>query len=595
MNSRSLLSRITVVLALAAMPFAAFAANIGRASAVGSSIEWQLDVRGHSAVRLTVIAPDGTEYVSTAKGGQNPAFNLSKLGSDLQNGVYHYELVVEPNVPGDVEKKLQAARAAGDSAAAKKIMKAAGLEAITQSGAFTVANGSIVDPNAIESDANDSAVATRNFGVTTNAVRPGDVQTNDQVIPDDLIVQGSICAGFDCVNNESFGFDTIRMKENNTRVKFEDTSVGAFPTNDWQLTANDSASGGASKFSIEDITGAKVPFTITAGASTNSIFVDSTGRVGFRTSTPVLDLHVATSNTPAIRLEQNNAGGFTAQTWDIAGNEANFFVRDVTSGSRLPFRIRPGAPTSSIDISADGDVGVGTASPDEKLHILETVDANTFNLVENSNNSGTSAAAVVRAKADTAIVNFQAHGTARTVSRFGVTLGGWTELLSSAGNGLAMGTSGTLPFILGTNSTNRLHIDTDGDIGINCNTPGSDLVIASGSGCSNPSSSINAGSTQFTVASSRTFKENLRPVTLDNVLDKIDQVGVYEYDFIDGPKDRLGLMAEDFHTIFGRGSEKYIDGQDVQMALWLAVQKLAAENKALTERLAKIEGQVQKQ
>ncbi|HEX7183755.1 MAG TPA: hypothetical protein VF756_18120, partial [Thermoanaerobaculia bacterium] len=115
--------------------------------------------------------------------------------------------------------------------------------------------------------------------------------------------------------------------------------------------------------------GVKVPFTITAGASTNSIFVDSTGRVGFRTSTPVLDLHVATSNTPAIRLEQNNSGGFTAQTWDVAGNEANFFVRDVTGGSRLPFRIRPGAPTSSIDISADGDVGIGDASPTSALHV----------------------------------------------------------------------------------------------------------------------------------------------------------------------------------------------------------------------------------
>src|SRR5213075_177957 len=67
--------------------------------------------------------------------------------------------------------------------------------------------------------------------------------------------------------------------------------------------------------------------------------------------------------------EQNNAGGFTAQTWDIAGNEANFFVRDVTGGSRLPFRIRPGAPTSSIDISATGNVGVGTASPNALLQL----------------------------------------------------------------------------------------------------------------------------------------------------------------------------------------------------------------------------------
>lgn len=42
---------------------------------------------------------------------------------------------------------------------------------------------------------------------------------------------------------------------------------------------------------------------------------------------------------------------------------ANFFVRDVTSGSRLPFRIRPGAPTSSVDIAASGNVGINTGSP----------------------------------------------------------------------------------------------------------------------------------------------------------------------------------------------------------------------------------------
>jgi len=46
----------------------------------------------------------------------------------------------------------------------------------------------------------------------------------------------------------------------------------------------------------------------------------------------------------------------------------------VTSGSRLPFRIRPGAPTSSIDISADGDVGIGTASPNARLDLKQATD-----------------------------------------------------------------------------------------------------------------------------------------------------------------------------------------------------------------------------
>lgn len=192
----------------------------------------------------------------------------------------------------------------------------------------------------------------------------------DTVIPDDLIVQGSACIGLDCVNNESFGFDTIRLKENNTRIHFMDTSTSpGFPNHNWQLTANDSASGGLNKFSIEDLTAATVPFTILGSAPTNSIFVAASGKVGLRTSTPVLDLQITTGDTPAQRLEQTSSGGFTAQTWDIAGNEANFFVRDVTSGSRLPFRIRPGAPTSSIDIAATGNVGVGTASPGKRLSV----------------------------------------------------------------------------------------------------------------------------------------------------------------------------------------------------------------------------------
>ena len=81
-------------------------------------------------------------------------------------------------------------------------------------------------------------------------------------------------------------------------------------------------------------------------------------------------MHINTSNTPAHRLEQNSSGGFTAQTWDIAGNESNFFVRDVTGGSRIPFRIRPGAPTSSIDIAANGNVGIGTNAPGFRLDVV---------------------------------------------------------------------------------------------------------------------------------------------------------------------------------------------------------------------------------
>jgi hypothetical protein len=311
------------------------------------------------------------------------------------------------------------------------------------------------------------------------------------------------------VNNESFGFDTIRLKENNTRIKFDDTSTAAgFPANDWQLTANDSASGGSSKFSIEDITGSKVPFTITAGASTNSIFVDSTGRVGFRTSTPVLDLHVATSNTPAVRLEQNNSGGFTAQTWDIGANEANFFVRDVTGGSRLPFRVRPGAPTSSIDISADGDVGIGTASPALRLEV----------------NGDAAALPATTGSAQTGIFRLsQDSGDGVLDMGFGGASGaGWLQAVNKTNLGL------NFQLLLNPNG---------GNVGVGTTTPAARLHTVGSvrfAGLTNCGSGIstNASGDLACIVSSREFKHvagELQPqVALANVMALRPQVGAYK-------------------------------------------------------------------
>jgi hypothetical protein len=444
-----------------AIPFAAFGDPVAKAHGGGSMIDWQLSVIGHDRVELRVMTPSGDLITREFKGGQSPSLRLQDLGTELEDGTYQYELRIYQKVSPAVAKSLEKARAANDDAAAKRIMKDAGLTSQGHTGAFTIQNGVLVNPEAVEHTPSDAVSSIKDGSARENAgsARPGKVGVNDQVIPDDLIVQGSACVGLDCVNNENFGFDTIRLKENNLRIHFDDTSTSAgFPANDWRIIANDSASGGSSKFSVEDSTSAKTPMTITAGAATNSIFVDSTGRVGFRTSTPVLDLHVSTGNTPAIRLEQTTSAGFTAQTWDVAGNEANFFVRDVTGGSRLPFRIRPGAPTSSIDISADGDVGVGTASPDELLHVFANENLNTLLQIENPN-TGTEANATFRAKADVGITDLKVHGSGRTLVRFGKTLGSWSEFLNSAGNGLIVGTLGANNLVLGTNSVNRMEIN----------------------------------------------------------------------------------------------------------------------------------------
>lgn len=560
-------SAFAVTLLAGAMTLSANGNAVGKPSGGGSSYEWQTTVTGHDRIELTVVAPDGEVYVRQFNAGRDPSFRLSDLKT-AADGQYAYELRVVPKVTSDVQRKLQDARENNDEAATRKIMRQAGLDQpVVQSGVITILNGAIVSPDLVEATAHDDAVtgpsSSSGRSVSSNAHSGMTPVVNDQVIADDLIVQGSTCVGLDCVANESFGFDTIRLKENNTRIKFEDTSSSAgFPTNDWQLTANDSASGGANKFSIEDVNGAKVPLTITAGASTNSIFVDSTGRVGFRTSTPVLDLHVATSNTPAIRLEQNSSGGFTAQTWDVAGNEANFFVRDVTSGSRLPFRIRPGAPTSSIDISASGDVGIGTASPKRKLHILgnavttfpTTVGSTDFLVVENNGNANM---ALVAGASSVSVIRF-------------------------ANDGDAAGQSGFLQYnhsndtmYLGTAGVQRVTVTPTG-VGIGNTAPSQPFMVGTaGSGTGGNGAHVTAGGT-WTNGSSREFKDDIRTLSAEDAQSALAALQPVRYHYkVEPDEEYVGFIAEDVPDLVAQTStnRKYLSPMDIVATLTKVVQE----------------------
>lgn len=367
--------------------------RIASMTAGGTSVRWDVTVP-HAGMTLTISAPDGQVFRREFKAGGSAEFRINDLkGEKLPDGVYTYELRFTPQISSDVKEALAAARAKGTDEEVGRDMRKRGVlpsESLVQSGSFSIINGAVIVAGSLEEE---SSRPVANLITQPRVLRPSNATGLtgfrrhhpvlspffDFVIADDLIVQGSACVGLDCVNGEVFGFDTIRVKENNTRIQYDDTSSTAgFATNNWQIRANSSASGGASFLAFVDqgATGnsetGTIVFEVDAGAPANSLRVSSTGNIGVGTATPVLDVHANTSDTPAIRLEQNNSGGFTAQTWDIGANEANFFVRDVTSGSRLPFRIRPGAPTSSVDIAATGNVGIGTQSPNRLLSVFAT-------------------------------------------------------------------------------------------------------------------------------------------------------------------------------------------------------------------------------
>lgn len=506
---------LNAAFALAVLAVPAGAAEVAETRIAAGAISWTI-LQSSGGTTLTVRDADG-ELVKEASfpAGVAPSFQPAA------DGVYRWSLVVAPPVA--------AVRGSGEDA------PAAG-------GAF-LSGRLVVQAGAIRETGFDRGSSDRDAA---------GLSTKDQVFADDLIVQGSTCTGLDCVDGESFGFDTIRLKENNIRIKFDDTSTGAFPAVDWQLTANDSASGGADKFSIEDITNSKVPFTLTGNAPSDSIFVDSTGRVGFRTATPVLDLHLNTNNTPALRLEQNNSGGFNAQTWDVAGNEANFFVRDVTAGSRLPFRIRPGAPTSTLDINGNGNVGVGTASPAKKLHVLLAAATNDAALRLENNE------AVKLEMLNTSTVN----GGAATTWFFQVDNDpNHTLKISKQGGG------GPVVTINSRANANGTTFTVDGSV----------------------------AATSFITTSTRAAKTDQEAVEPAEVLEKLAGIEISKWRFKSEQEGvrHLGPYAEDFKAAFGLGqTDKAIELQDASgvalvaiQALYQEIQQLKQQNEELRRRL----------
>jgi len=210
----------------------------------------------------------------------------------------------------------------------------------------------------------------------------------------------------------------------------------------------------------------------------------------------------------------------------------------------------------TVFVTSTGNVGIGTSAPVDKLHLFNSADVPTVIRIE-STGTGANAVSNFRAQSNSTVVHFRAHGSGRTISHFGVVLGGWSELVQDIGNGLLIGTQNSTPIILVTNNTNRLQID--GSTGA--------VTIAG---------NLTVNGT-FSNPSSRELKEGFAPLDPSVVLKKFAQLPIQEWSYkSDEQKLRhIGPTVEDFRNAFGLGtSGQYIFPMDVQGVTMAAVQGL---------------------
>lgn len=174
---------------------------------------------------------------------------------------------------------------------------------------------------------------------------------SDQFISGDLITQGSNCIGYDCTGSFDFGFDTLVLKENNLRIRFQDTSnTSSFPTTDWLITVNDSTTGGRNYFSIGD-----------TDKYYSGLVIEEGGNVG-----------IATDKAPEGRLDvklEKQPEDLEAKTGFIVTEDGKIGIGTASPGEKFVVEFTPGV---------DVEIGQGTTDPNVTFIALRSPDGTKY-------------------------------------------------------------------------------------------------------------------------------------------------------------------------------------------------------------------------
>lgn len=236
--------------------------------------------------------------------------------------------------------------------------------------------------------------------------------------------------------------------------------------------------------------------------------------------------------------------GFPNTDWSLKANDmtnggADYFAILDDTNATVPFTIQADAPTNTLYLDSQGEVGIGTSTPSSNLHIWDTGSA--YFKLERST-------------------------------------GAQVEMYAGPSIGY-LGTRDNYAFRFITNSIYRMTIDTDGDVGIGLTSPSYKLHITGGAYCDG---------SNWVDASSREYKENIADLSHKDALDTLKNLKPVTFNYKTRKDDAsVGFIAEDVPELVATKDRKGLSTMDIVAVLTRVVQqqqqRLEEQNKLIRE------------
>jgi hypothetical protein len=179
-------------------------------------------------------------------------------------------------------------------------------------------------------------------------------------------------------------------------------------------------------------------------AAQTRIIVDGTGRVGIGTISPGTKLDVTTiANTAGIRVTAPNT---TSQSFGVT-------IAAGTNSSDYAFNINNAAGGGILRVRGDGRVGIGNTSPDEKFHVTGNIKLT---------------GAIVDSYGEQ--LSFQLNDLVSFSKHIRAEFGLWARSATARAMGIDGPANGTYMGLY-TNTTEKVRIDSSGNVGISTTSP----------------------------------------------------------------------------------------------------------------------------